>query len=133
MPKGDIVIVFDCGATNVRVIAINSIGLILASESFTNNSIPDPYFPSYTIWDVNEIWSKMCLASQKVVSHINKKLIIGVTVTTFGVDGTIFDKNGKMLYPVISWKCARTNPILSEIDKYLPVKDIYFESGVLAT
>ena len=33
MPKEDIVIVFDCGATNVRVIAINSKGIILASES----------------------------------------------------------------------------------------------------
>ena len=131
MPKGDIVIVFDCGATNLRVIAINSIGLILASESFPNNSIPDPYFPSYTIWDVNEIWSKMCLAARKIVSQINKELIIGITVTTFGVDGTLFDKNGKMLYPVISWKCARTNPILSDIGKYLPVNELYLESGVL--
>ena len=34
MQKGDIVIVFDCGATNVRVIAINSKGEILASESY---------------------------------------------------------------------------------------------------
>ena len=34
MPKGDIVIVFDCGATNVRVIAINSKGEIIASESY---------------------------------------------------------------------------------------------------
>ena len=33
MQKGDIVIVFDCGATNVRAIAINSKGEILASES----------------------------------------------------------------------------------------------------
>jgi len=131
MPTGDIVIVFDCGATNVRVIAINSKGVILASESFPNNSRPDPFYPSYTIWDVNEIWSKMCLASQKIVGQINKELIIGVTVTTFGVDGTLFDKSGKMLYPVISWKCARTNPILSGLGKYLPVNELYLESGVL--
>ncbi len=131
MPKGDIVIVFDCGATNVRVIAINSKGEILASESFPNNTRPDPFYPAYRIWDVNEIWEKMCRASQKVVRQINVKQIAGVTVTTFGVDGTLLDRSGKMLYPVISWQCERTNPVMANIGKYLPVDVLYNECGVL--
>jgi len=131
MSGGDIVIVFDCGATNVRVIAINSKGSIIASESSPNNTKPDPYYPAYKIWDVNEIWGKMCLASKKVTSGINRKDIIGVTVTTFGVDGTLFDRSGKMLYPVISWQCERTKPIMADICKYLPLNDLYRESGVL--
>lgn len=131
MPIGDIVIVFDCGATNIRVIAINSKGEILASESSPNNARPDPFYPTYRIWDVKEIWSKMCLASQKVVSRINPNHISGVTVTTFGVDGTLFDKSGNMLYPVISWQCERTNQIMQNIDKYLPLNELYSESGVL--
>jgi L-fuculokinase len=108
MQKGDIVIVFDCGATNVRVIAINSKGKILAFESFPNNTKPDPFYPRYRIWDVKEIWDKMCRASQKVVNQIDINQIAGITVTTFGVDATFFDKSGKMLYPVISWQCERT-------------------------
>jgi len=131
MPKGDIVLVFDCGATNVRVIAINSKGEILASESSPNNTRPDPFYPAYRIWDVNEIWEKMCRASQKVISQIRKDRIAGVTVTTFGVDGTLFDRSGKMLYPVISWQCERTIPIMTNIDKYLPLNDLYSECGVL--
>jgi L-fuculokinase len=131
MPIGDIVIVFDCGATNIRVIAINIKGEILASESFPNNTRPDPEYPKYRIWDIKEIWGKMCLASQRVVSQINSGRIAGVTVTTFGVDGTLFDKSGKMLYPVISWQCERTNPIMGNINKYLPVNELYYESGVL--
>jgi L-fuculokinase len=131
MPKGDIVIVFDCGATNVRAVAIDSKGEILASESFPNNTRPDPSYPQYRIWDVNEIWDKMCRASQKVVSQINSNRIAGVTVTTFGVDGTLFDKSGKMLYPVISWQCERTNPIMANIGKYLPLNELYSETGVL--
>jgi L-fuculokinase len=131
MPKGDIVIVFDCGATNVRAIAIDSAGKILVSESYPNNTQPDPFNPAYRIWDVNEIWGKMCRASQKIISQISKSKIVGVTVTTFGVDGTLFDKAGKMLYPVISWQCERTNPIMANIDKYLPLNDLYSESGVL--
>ena len=64
----------------------------------------------------------MCLASKKIVSQINSRMIAGVTVTTFGVDGTLFDRSGKMLYPVISWQCERTNPIMANIDKYIPVE-----------
>jgi L-fuculokinase len=131
MPKGDIVIVFDCGATNVRVIAVNIKGEILASESYSNNTRPDPFYPAYRIWDINEIWEKMCHASKKVVSMVNANQITGVTVTTFGVDGTLFDRSGKMLYPVISWQCERTNAIMANIGKYLPVNDLYRESGVL--
>ena len=131
MSKGDIVIVFDCGATNVRVIAINSKGEILASESFTNSTQPDPLYPDYRIWNVNEIWDKMCRASKKVVGKINVGRIAGVTVTTFGVDGTLFDSTGKMLYPVISWQCERTNAIMANIGKYLPLNELYKECGVL--
>ncbi len=131
MPKGDIVIVFDCGATNIRVIAINSKGEILASEILLMVQDPIPLFPSYRIWDIREIWDKMCQASQKVISRINASQIAGVTVTTFGVDGTLFDRNGKMLYPVISWQCERTNSIMKNIDKYIPLNDLYCESGVL--
>lgn len=131
MPNGDIVIVIDCGATNVRAIAINSKGDILASESYSNNIQPDPFFPAYKIWDVNEIWNKICNASKKVISRINRKSIAGVTITTFGVDGTLFDKSGNMLYPVISWQCQRTNPIMKDIGKYIPLSDLYKECGVL--
>lgn len=131
MHKGDIVIVFDCGATNVRTIAIDSRGKILAAQSFPNATKPDPFYPSYRIWDVAEIWNKLCMASQKVVSQIEVEHIAGVTVTTFGVDGTFFDKAGNMLYPVISWQCERTNPIMDKIEKYLPVNELYNESGVL--
>jgi len=129
--KEDLVIVFDCGATNVRVVAINSSGSIIASVSISNNVKPDPFYPDYRIWDVDEIWEKMCRASQKVIRQINTDEIIGVTVTTFGVDGTLFDKNGQMLYPVISWQCDRTSPIMANISKYIPLADLYHECGVL--
>jgi len=127
----DIVIVFDCGATNVRAVAIDSRGDILASESYANNPKPDPYFPSYRIWDTREIWNKMCRASRKVVNTIDSGRIAGVTVTTFGVDGSLFDRNGQMLYPVISWQCERTKPIMSDIGKYIDMADLYKENGVL--
>jgi len=127
----EIVIVFDCGATNVRVIAINNKGDIIASQAYTNNPQPDPFYPAFRIWNINEIWEKMCRASRKTISQINPDHILGVTVTTFGVDGTLFDKDGRMLYPVISWQCERTKPIMSDIGKYITLTDLYRENGVL--
>ncbi len=64
----------------------------------------------------------MCLASKKITREIEPERIAGVTVTTFGVDGTLFDKSGKMLYPVISWQCERTTPIMANIGKYFPAE-----------
>jgi L-fuculokinase len=130
VPLRDIAIVFDCGATNVRAVAVDRQGSILASESFPNNTGADPFYPGYRIWDVYEIWEKMCRASASVVSRIDPSRIAGVTVTTFGVDGTFFDSSGKMLYPVISWQCERTAPIMRDIGKYIPLGDLYSECGV---
>jgi L-fuculokinase len=131
MPEKNVVIVFDCGATNVRVIAIDSRGKIVASESSSNNTKPDPFNPAWRIWDAPDIWKQMCLGSKKILAQIEPGKIAGVTVTTFGVDGTLFDKTGKMLYPVISWQCERTAPIMDNIGKYIPLQDLYGESGVL--
>lgn len=131
MAYKDIVIVFDCGATNVRAIAIDIKGKMLSSYSLPNNSVADRVYPHYKIWDVDEIWAKMCSASEKVINEISPERIAGATVTTFGVDGTLFDRTGKMLYPVISWQCERTRQIMSDIGKYIPLNDLYNETGVL--
>ena len=65
MPKGDTVIVFDCGATNVRAIAINSKADILASESLPNNTQADPFYPAYRIWDVKSPPGIRCSSGEK--------------------------------------------------------------------
>lgn len=124
-------IVFDCGATNVKAVAVNETGDIIASKSYPNNTQADPNYPEYRIWDVNEIWDKMCLASRSILKEVEPKEIIGVTVTTFGVDGVIFSDDGKMLYPMISWQCDRTNSVMANIEKYIPVKELYRESATL--
>ncbi len=125
-----IIIVLDCGATNVRAVAINEKGNILAQESYSNNTQPDPYFNGGLIWDVDEIWGKLVKAAKQVLSLINKNEIIGVTVTSFGVDGAPMKKSGELLYPVISWACQRTAPIMENIEKYISLEKLYEISGV---
>lgn len=125
-----IVIVLDCGATNVRAVAINEKGNILAQQSVPNNTRRDPHFSGGLIWDVNEIWGKLVKATKQVLSLINKTEVIGITITSFGVDGAPMKKSGEMLYPVISWACQRTAPIMKNIEKYIPLERLYEISGV---
>lgn len=126
----DIAIVFDCGATNLRVIAIDTEGKIEASESVANETDEDPFLPGGRIWDLDKLWSKFCYLSRSVLKHVNKNRIAGVTVTTFGVDGAFIDDKDELLYPVVSWQCSRTQSIVENIDKYIPVERLYEISGV---
>lgn len=123
-------IIFDCGATNVRVVAINAQGEIEALQSYPNQTETDPYFAAGRIWEVEAIWDKLSRACRAVISQIDSTRIVGVTTTTFGVDGTFVDAQNNLLYPVISWQCPRTIPILENIDKYMSVSELYAESGV---
>ncbi|GIJ94318.1 L-fuculokinase [Capnocytophaga stomatis] len=123
-------IIFDCGATNVRVVAINMQGEIEALQSYPNQTETDPNYLEGRIWDFDAIWNKLLRACKSVTSQIDPNRIVGVTTTTFGVDGAFVDAEGKLLYPIISWQCPRTIPILDNITKYLPVDELYTESGV---
>lgn len=125
-----IILVLDCGATNVRTIAVNEFGKILESHSLSNNTCPDPDANNLLIWDVFEIWDKFKETTAAVLSKINLDDVAGVTVTAFGVDGAPFDKDGNMLYPVISWQCSRTEPIMNSIDKYISLDKLYEISGI---
>jgi len=125
-----IVLVLDCGATNIRTIAVDAHGRILAVSSIPNNTQPDPYYPEYRIWDVKEIWKKFSQTTAAVLQKIQPNQIAAVTVTTFGVDGAPFTVRGEMLYPVISWQCPRTTPVMENIDKYIPLKELYRISGL---
>ncbi len=130
MLEKDIAVVFDCGATNVRVIAIDKSGQILASHTLPNETDEDPNYQEGRIWDLDKLWDKLCMSAKIITSKIDLQRIAGVTVTTFGVDGAFVDKKGTLLYPVISWQCQRTTPIIKNIKKYIHLKELYSISGV---
>ncbi|MGM0376801.1 MAG: L-fuculokinase [Bacteroidota bacterium] len=126
----DLSIIFDCGATNVRVVAMNTKGNIEAIESFPNGTKEDPETPGGRIWDLDEIWDKFCKASGTVMSQIDTSRICGVSVTTFGADGGFLNEKNELVYPVVSWQCERTVPVMQNIGKYISLQDIYNETGV---
>jgi L-fuculokinase len=125
-----IILVFDCGATNIRTIAVDEKGCLIAKSVMPNATKPDPYYPDYKIWDTEEIWGKLSKTCRDVMAQIDKSLLKGVTVTSFGVDGTPVLASGKLVYPVISWACQRTAPVMENIEKYIPWNELYALNGI---
>ena len=128
--QSKIIIVLDCGATNVRVVAVNLNGKIVAMHSVPNKAQTDPFYPSGLIWDIEEIWQKFGLCTRSVISQISENDVAAIVVTTFGVNGAPVAANGDLLYPVISWQCQRTVPIMENIDKYISLERLYAICGV---
>ena len=124
------VLVLDCGATNVKACLVDTTGKIIASHSLSNETVSDPHYSGGLIWDIDDIWNKLSQCSRKICRQITDSEIIGVTVTTFGVDGAAIKKDGTLCYPVISWQCIRTEKIEKNIRKYYDPEWLYQNTGL---
>ncbi|WP_373778995.1 L-fuculokinase [Glaesserella sp.] len=128
-----IAFIFDCGATNLRTVAMDDKGKLLAVHHIANNTQPGSESPDYHIWDIEEIWSKLMSSARETLAQLTESQrndIAGISVTTFGVDGTLFDEQGQQLYPIISWKCPRTLPIMADLPKHIDVEKLYQRNGI---
>ncbi|PQQ29355.1 L-fuculokinase [Photorhabdus hindustanensis] len=126
----DIVLVLDCGATNVRAIAVDSQGNVIAKESTPNTSEPDNANLHWHIWSLDAILERLAGCCRVIIPQLSSYKIRAITVTTFGVDGTLVDAQGSLLYPIISWKCPRTIPIVENIERYFSAEKLQTISGV---
>lgn len=109
-------LVLDCGATNVRAIALDPQGNIIAREAVANRSEAAQENPAWHQWSLEAILQRFAECCRRLRESLNGYDIAGLTVTTFGVDGALVDDRGELLYPVISWKCPRTAARMAEID-----------------
>jgi L-fuculokinase len=124
------ILILDCGATNVKACLVDTEWHIILSHSLPNQTLADPYFKGGLIWDIESIWEKLAICSRKVCSESINTEIIGVTVTTFGVDGAAVKRNGTFCYPVISWQCSRTEKVEKNLKKYFDPDWLYQITGL---
>jgi len=127
--KNDVVVVMDCGATNTTVIAIDSKGRTIASAAHPSKPVPQQDNPNWLIWDLDDIWTKLATNCRKVLAETGTDRLKAVTVTTFGADGAPVDKDGNLLYPVISWQCDRTEELATGFTKRMDPLQTFIETG----
>ncbi len=123
-------LVLDVGATNVKACLVDPAGLVLASFSMPNETVPDPEYQGGRIWDIDDIWAKLGNCCRQAIAAAGNVELAGVTVTTFGVDGAFVRADGSLGYPVISWQCARTAAIENQIEKYFDRDWLYSVTGL---
>lgn len=120
----------DCGATNVRAMVVDAQGAIVGKASQPNATLPGDENPDFHVWDAGRIFNQLSECALRALQGLDAGQIKAVTITTFGVDGALTDASGKLLYPVISWKCPRTAEVMRAIGKYLSQDELNRISGV---
>jgi xylulokinase len=100
----------DLGSTNIKANIYDEKGnLVSKSSRSTILYHPDKEHPNWAIWEPDNIWTTVKDAIATSLKKINNKSDVkAIAVTGFGMDGLPIDKNGKWLYPFISWHCPRT-------------------------
>lgn len=128
--KQDVILVLDCGATNVRAIAVDRQGKIIARAATANASDIAVENSAWHQWSLEAIVQRFAECCRLIRSELSSCRVRGITVTTFGVDGALVDEHGELLYPVISWKCPRTATVMESISRFMPPQQLQQISGV---
>ncbi|MEM4497893.1 MAG: FGGY family carbohydrate kinase [Nitrososphaerota archaeon] len=129
--KQDVVVVYDCGSTNLRVLAINPLGDVVAQRRAPNSTKPQPGGqPDWRIWDLEEIWKKLCRLTRGILRDLGESYrIAGAIITTWGADGVFVDEKGNLTYPAISWQCPRTREVMQEVREIVDPWEVFKITG----
>jgi len=128
--REEVVLVFDCGATNLKAVAVDPQGRIIANASRSNSPKPQrDGKPGWLIWDLEEIMRKLCEGAREVSTKVDPKNIKAVTVATWGADGAPIRRDGTLTYPPISWQCPRTEETIKRIGKKMSAWEIFQVTG----
>jgi len=128
--QDDLVLVFDCGSTNIRAVAVGTSGEPVASASRTNGPARQPGGRAeWLIWDVGEIWRKITETAREVSNIVGADRIKAITITTWGADGAPVSRDGTPTYPPISWRCPRASDMAEAISGKISPWELYKITG----
>jgi xylulokinase len=107
MPQQDLVLGLDVGTTNIKCLALDSDGRIVAQGSEpTPRSHPRS---GWTDFEPGPIWDAACQAIRAVVSQLERREAIkGIAVSSLAESVVPIDSEGQPLAPAIAWFDLRT-------------------------
>jgi xylulokinase len=102
----------DLGSTSLKAVIYGLAGNAVAKSSRpTERFNPDPDHPDWAIWKPEQIWGGVAESLKQAIAQIKRPSDIkAIAVTGMGMDGVPMTKDGRWLYPFISWHCPRTKP-----------------------
>jgi xylulokinase len=129
MPQQDLVLGLDVGTTNIKCLAVDSTGKIVAQAAEpTPRSHPRP---GWTDFEPGPIWDAACRAIRAVVSQIERPdLIKGVAVSSMAESIVPIDSQGQPLAPAIAWFDLRTTAEYQWICEQVGYETLFNVSGI---
>jgi L-fuculokinase len=129
----DLVLVVDCGSTNITSAAVDADGRLVASVSEPNATVPQPGGrEGWLITDMDGLWARICKTTRGLCDEVGGERIAAVTVATWGADGAPVKADGTLTYPVISWQCPRTQPAMRRVVEQFGEKRLFRITGYQA-
>ncbi|MCF7673897.1 MAG: hypothetical protein K9M97_01025 [Akkermansiaceae bacterium] len=108
-----LVAAIDLGSTSIKAFLYTPDGRCAASAARpTERYNPcEAEHPEWVFWDPDAIWKGVGEACRDVLTGLDDPArVVGVAVTGMGMDGVPVAEDGRVLYPFISWHCARAAP-----------------------
>jgi xylulokinase len=102
MPHHDLVLGLDVGTTNLKCLALDEAGNVIAQGSEpTPQSHPRP---GWTDFEPGPIWEAACRAIRAVVSQLeHREAVKGIAVSSLAESVVPVDSRGQPLAPAIAW------------------------------
>ncbi len=119
------VVVWDCGATNTTVSILGTDGRMLSSRSRPTEVVATADGLS---WPFEDMWQAFCDLTRAALSDVEVEPR-AVVVTTFGVCWGAVNAEHELVYPVISWKCARGRDERDWAEEHLDLDEVYRQTG----
>jgi xylulokinase len=109
MPPCDLVLGLDVGTTNIKCLAMDVTGQIVA-QSFEPTPRAHPR-SDWTDFEPGPIWDAVCQAIRAVVAQVERREAIkGIAASSLGESVVPVDAQGQPLAPAIAWFDPRTTP-----------------------
>ncbi|MHB1355253.1 MAG: FGGY-family carbohydrate kinase [Anaerolineae bacterium] len=119
----------DLGTTNIKAVAYDTSGMVLAEHSMATPSTVQG--TRQAIIDPQVLWQTAARCLAEIIQQLRDPgAIVGVAIASVGEAGVPLDRSGEPLYPIITWYDERSAPQALCVSQQLGDKRIYQATGL---
>ncbi len=128
-----ILVGIDIGSTNLKCVAFESNGRVVAQTARSMIDFYHEYSGQQCVYaDHNCVYRSVASMLREICSTTPAYEIAALSVTGMGDDVVPLGKDGKVLYPFISWKCKRTLPYFDRFRETFGFERYFMITGLQA-
>ena len=119
---------FDFGASSGRMVLCKLEDGKLTLEELHRFPNHEVRVGGHIYWDLFGLYHELKQGLKKAAAK--KVPIQSLAIDTWGVDYGLFDKDGNLIGNPVNYRDSRTDGILEEIGKIIPLEELYNRTGI---